>query len=211
MLDGLFWDLLTFGGHHHIIDGMKKIIVSEFVTLDGVMEAPGGEKSLGERSGWTFSYVSPGQMKFKHDELFACESLLLGRKTYDGFAAAWPAMTGTGDFGERMNSIPKYVVSKTLTSLAWNNSHLINENIFETITKLKQGPGGDILVYGSGQLVSGLTEHGLVDEYRLMIFPVILGIGKHLFEGSAIKKNLALKEVKSLDKGVVVLTYSPAA
>jgi dihydrofolate reductase len=186
---------------------MRKIIVSEFITLDGVMEAPGGEKSLGERSGWTLPYQSKEQGKFKYDELFSCDTLLLGRKTYEGFAAAWPTMKGTGEFGERMNSMPKYVVSTTLENLEWNNSTLIKDDVMQGVKKLKDQPGRDILVYGSAELVQALTEHNLVDEYRLMIFPVILGVGKHLFKEDGEKKILTLKDDKKFELGVVVLTY----
>jgi dihydrofolate reductase len=188
---------------------MRKIIVSEFITVDGVMEAPGGEKSLGERSGWTFPYGSDEQMKFKHEELFAADAILLGRVTYDGFAAAWPNLTGMGDFGERMNSIPKFVVSKTAEKLEWNNSTLIKENVVEEITKLKQMPGKDILVFGSAELLQTLVQNDLVDEYRLMVFPVVLGIGKHLFKDGDKKAALKLIGTKIFASGVIVLTYEP--
>ena len=191
------------------------------MTVDGVYEAPGGEKSLGERSGWTFPYANEEMMKFKHDELFSSDALLLGRVTYEGFAAAWPTMQGAGDFGERMNGLPKYVVSKTLgtagatdgagaasNALAWNNSRVISGNLVEEIAKLKNEPGQDILVYGSGTLFRSLLENDLVDEYRLMVFPVILGVGKKLFGDLPHKKELKFKEVKPFESGIVVVTYT---
>jgi dihydrofolate reductase len=188
---------------------MRKIIVSEFITLDGVMEAPGGEKSLGERSGWTMAYRSQEQGKFKYEELFAADALLLGRVTYEGFAAAWPTMTGMGEFGERMNSIPKFVVSTKLEKLEWNNSTLITGDIISEIKKLKEAPGKDLLVFGSAQLVQALMENDLVDEYRLMLYPVILGMGKHLFKNESSKHVLKLIESKDVSGGVIVLTYQP--
>ncbi len=145
-------------------------------------------------------------MKFKHDELFAADALLLGRITYDGFAAAWPTMTNAGDFGERMNNLPKYVVSKTSTDLEWNNSKLIS---VDEIAKLKQQPGKDILVFGSGILTQTLMERTLVDEYRLLVYPVVLGIGKRLFK-EGVNATLRLVENKEIGKGVVLLRYQPA-
>lgn len=179
------------------------------MTLDNVMEAPGGETSLGDRGGWTLPYQSEAQSKFKYDELFSCDTLLLGRITYEGFAAAWPTMQGAGEFGERMNGIQKVVVSKTLGKAPWNNSTLIKDNVVENIIKLKQEARRDILVYGSGELLQTLIANNLVDEYRLMVFPVILGIGKRLFRESQSKKMFALKETRTFDTGVVLLTYTP--
>ncbi len=189
---------------------MRKIIVSEFITLDGVIEDPGGAEKF-ERGGWTFLFDRGADgAKFKQDELFACDALLLGRKTYEGFATAWPTMSSTGDFGMRMNSIRKFVVSKTLKKLEWNNSTLIGKDIFEEISKLKTQPGKDILVAGSAALVRALVQHNLVDEYRLMIFPIILGKGKTLFipDGSGVAKTLQLTGSKLVGKdGVIILTY----
>jgi dihydrofolate reductase len=179
---------------------MRKIIVSEFITLDGVIEAP---------NQWSFqSGRSEDQLKFKWDELFACDALLLGRVTYQEFAAAWPSMPGTGDYGERMNSLPKYVVSTTLSEMAWNAS-LIKGNLAEEISKLKQQPGQDILIFGSGTLVNQLTQQDLIDEYRLMVFPVAVGSGKRLFREGSEKKMLKLVETRTFSSGVVVLTYHP--
>ncbi len=179
---------------------MRKIIVSEFVTLDGVIEAP---------DQWSFQFWSEESAKFKLDELKASDALLLGRVTYQGFAAAWPSMTDDEGFADRMNGLPKHVVSTTLDEVEWNNSRLIKENIAENITELKQQPGQDILVFGSGQLVQSLMEHNLVDEFRLMVFPVVLGSGKRLFQDTG---RIALKraDLQMFGSGVVVLTYQSA-
>lgn len=184
---------------------MRNIIVSEFVSLDGVMEGPGGDGDF-KYKGWTMPYVSEAFMKFKHDELFAVDALLLGRVTYDGFAAAWPTMKNTGDFGERMNSIPKYVISNTRKTLTWEQATLIG---VDEISTLKQQSGKDIAVFGSGMLVQTLMEHNLVDEYRLLLYPVVLGSGKRLFK-EGVHAALTLVETRPLDMGVVVLRYQPA-
>jgi dihydrofolate reductase len=189
---------------------MRKIIVSEFVTLDGVMEDPGGSEGF-ERGGWAFQFErGPEGDKFKLDELFASDALLLGRVTYQGFAAAWPSRKDEAGFADRMNNLPKYVVSTTLEQAEWNNSRLIKGNVVEEVSKLKAMPGGDILVAGSGQLVRALMEHDLVDEYRLMVFPVILGSGKRLFEDASKTSALRLVEVKPVGSGVLILIYRPA-
>src|SRR5260221_1252380 len=160
---------------------MRKVIVSEFVTLDGVMEDPGGAEGF-KHGGWSFQFGSADQQQFKVEELFQADALLLGRRTYQGFAAAWPTMEGTGAFGERMNSLPKYVVSTILKTLEWNNSKLIKQNVTEEVSKLKQQPGQDILVFGSGTLVQKLVEHDLVDQYNLLVHSIVLGSGKRLFK-----------------------------
>jgi len=160
---------------------MRRIVVSEFVTLDGVMEDPGGAEDF-DRGGWAFQFErGPEGDKFKLDEVLEADALLLGRKTYEGFAKAWPTVTDEVGFAEKMNSMPKYVVSSTLESADWNNSTVINGDVAEEVAKLKQQPGGNILVAGSAQLVQTLMDHDLVDEYRLMIYPVLLGSGKRLF------------------------------
>jgi dihydrofolate reductase len=179
---------------------MRKVVVSEFVSLDGVMEEPS----------WTFQFSSEEQQKFKFDELFASDALLLGRVTYEGFAAAWPSATDEVGFADRMNSLPKYVVTTTLEEpLEWNNSRLIKGNVVEEVSKLKQQPGQDILIYGSGELVHTLMQHDLIDEYRIMVYPVVLGSGERLF-GDGINTTLRLVETKSFSSGVVVLSYRPA-
>ncbi len=187
---------------------MRKIVVSEFVTLDGVMEDPGGAEKF-VHGGWSMAYWHDEIGKVKFDELFASDALLLGRVTYQGFAAAWPIVTGTGEFGERMNSIPKYVVSTTLEEVSWNNSRLIKGNVAEEVSQLKQQPGQDILVGGSGQLVQALRQHDLVDDYWLLVYPVVLGSGKRLFRDGD-RTNLKLVESRSFPSGVVLLHYQPA-
>lgn len=180
---------------------MRRIVVTEYVSLDGVFEEPGV---------WSGPWWSDEAGQFKYDELMTCDTQLLGRLTYEGFAAAWPKMEeATGDFGKRMNGMPKYVVSTTLQKADWTNSHIISENVVDEIKKLKEQPGQDILVAGSGKLVETLRQHDLVDEIRFMVHPVILGQGKRLFTGDTIKQPLKLVETKPLPKGIVVLTYQP--
>ena len=186
-------------------DDMRKIIVTEFMSLDGVIEEPR----------WTFQFErGPEGDKFKIDELFGSDALLLGRVTYQGFAQAWPTMQDAGDFGERMNSIRKYVVSATLTDTdaTWGDTTVIRGDVAAEVAKLKAQPGGDLLLAGSCQLAHTLIEHGLVDEYRLMVFPIVLGGGKRLFPdslGEAAK--LTLTEARTAGSGILLLIYQPAA
>ena len=180
---------------------MRKVIVSEYLTLDGVMEEPGN---------WSFQFWSEESSKFKYDELFASDALLLGRVTYEGFAKAWPTMKDTGEFGERMNGLPKYVVSTTLDKAEWNNSTIIKANVVEEVSRLKSMPGQDILVVGSGKLVHTLMQHNLIDEYRFMVHPIILGSGKRLFRDESDAKVLRLVDTKPFSSGIVVLYYQPA-
>ncbi|MBB6670362.1 dihydrofolate reductase family protein [Cohnella nanjingensis] len=180
---------------------MRKVIVSEFVSLDGVMEEPG----------WTFQFGGEEQDKFKFEELKASDALLLGRVTYEGFAAAWPNMIEqTGEYGEWMNGYPKHVVSTTLDRAEWTNSSVIKGDIAEEITKLKEQPGKDILVFGSCALVQTLHNLGLIDEYRLMVYPIVVGSGKRLFQDGLNQTVLKLTETKTFQTGVVVLTYQKA-
>jgi dihydrofolate reductase len=183
---------------------MRRIVVTEFVSLDGVMEEPR----------WTFEFDrGPDGDRFKYDELFASEALLLGRITYQGFAQAWPNM-GQDDFGQRMNNIPKYVVTSTLTDAeaTWGPTTVIRGDIVAEIAKLKAEPGGDLLVEGSSQLARTLTARGLVDDYRLMVFPIILGSGKRLFPAEMNEPaRLALTSSKTINDGILLLTYQPAA
>jgi dihydrofolate reductase len=187
---------------------MRKIVVSEFVTLDGVMQDPGGtgEFALG---GWAFKAErGPEGDRFKFDELFAADALLLGRITYEGFAKAWPAMQRDEvGFTDRMNGIAKYVVSTTLKEARWNNSHIIKENVAEEIIKLKAMNGKDILVFGSSILVQTLIKQDLVDEYKLMVYPIVLGMGKRLFQEAG-KSMLKLESAKPFNSRVLLLTYS---
>ena len=188
---------------------MRNVFVTEFVTLDGVMEDPGGSEGF-EYGGWSFQFWGEESAKYKLDKLFASDAILLGRVTYQGFAKAWPTMKDENGFADRMNSLPKYVVSTTLEEAEWNNSTLIGENVAEEVAKLKAEDGQDIMVAGSRQLVQTLIEADLVDEVRLMVSPVVLGTGKRLFENLAGKKVLELVDAKPFKTGSVVLTYRPA-
>ncbi len=188
---------------------MGKIVVTEFVSLDGVMEDPGGAEGY-KHGGWTFEFSTGDEGdKFKLDELMASDAQLLGRVTYEGFAQAWPTMEGTGEFGEKMNAMPKFVVSGTLASADWNNTTILKGDLADEVGKLKEQFSGDILVAGSGQLVQGLLERDLVDEFRLMVFPVVLGSGKHLFGDSTEKKPLRLVDSKTVGDGVAILVLEP--
>jgi dihydrofolate reductase len=186
---------------------MGKIVVSQFVTLDGVMEDPGGAESF-ERGGWAFEFDrGPEGDKFKLDEVMAADALLLGRVTYEGFAAAWPSRTG--EFADKFNTMPKFVVSTTLKDPEWNNTTVISGDVAGEVSPLRDRFGGDILVNGSAQLVNALAQHGLVDEWRLMVFPVVLGAGKRLFEDGIDKQPLELVESKPAG-ATVILTLRPA-
>jgi dihydrofolate reductase len=188
---------------------MRKLFVTEFVSLDGVMEDPGGAEGY-EHGGWSFQFTTPESMKFKLDELMATDAMLLGRVTYEGFAKAWPTITDDAGFADRMNSLPKYVVSTTLENAEWNNSTIISGDVAGAVAKLKAEDGGDIMVAGSQQLVRTLLDHGLVDEIRLMVSPVILGSGKRVFDGVSGKQVLELAETIETSTGNLVLTYRPA-
>jgi dihydrofolate reductase len=186
---------------------MGRIVVTEFVSLDGVMEAPGGGENF-KHAGWTFQ-INRGDEgdKFKLDETLASDALLLGRVTYEGFAAAWPSMEG--EFADKLNSMPKYVVSSTLTDPEWNNSTVLEGDVAKEVAKLKQKHDGDVVVHGSARLVQTLLEHDLVDELRLMVFPVVLGSGKRLFGETSDKKPLRLVDSKVVGDGVTILVYEP--
>jgi dihydrofolate reductase len=186
---------------------MAKVVVSEFVSLDGVMQAPGGEPGY-RHAGWVMKFPDPEQLKYKLAEVLAHEALLLGRKTYEGFAAAWPSRTG--EFADKMNQMPKYVASTTLKNAEWSNSTVLPSNVSETVAKLKAQLGGDILVAGSRTLVNTLKQHDLIDEYRLMVFPIVLGSGMRLFDESEDAATLKLVDTRSLANGAVILTYRPA-
>lgn len=190
---------------------MGKIVVTEFVSLDGVIEAPGGGEDY-KHAGWTFE-IDRGEEgdKFKLDELAEAEAQLLGRVTYEGFAAAWPTMEDGAGFAEKMNGMPKYVVSSTLSEASWSNSTILRGDLADEVAKLHREIDGVILVAGSAQLVQGLLERDLVDELRLMVFPVLLGEGKRLFGDVTAKKPLNLVDSKTLGAGVALLTYEPAA
>jgi dihydrofolate reductase len=188
---------------------MGRIVVTEFVSLDGVMEDPGGSENFAH-GGWSFK-ISRGDEgdKFKLDEAFASEALLLGRVTFEGFAEAWPSRDG--EFADKFNNMPKYVVSSTLDQPEWNNSTVLKGNVVEEVGKLKQEHDGDIVVHGSARLAQTLLEHDLVDQLRLMVYPLVLGSGKRLFGDTSDKKPLRLVDSKMVGDGVAILIYEPAA
>ncbi len=185
---------------------MGKLVVSEFITLDGVAADPGGAESA--HGGWAFKFNRGEEGdKFKYDELMASGALLLGRVTYEGFAKAWPARSGD-EFSDKFNSMPKYVVSTTLKNPTWNNSTVISGDVAAAVSRLKTEIQGDILVNGSIQLVGSLLEHDLVDEYRLMIFPIVVGAGKRLFGETGAPVGFQLAEPKRAGE-TVILTFTP--
>ena len=188
---------------------MGKLVVTEFVSLDGVMEDPGGAEGY-EHGGWTFNFDrGAGGDRFKLDELTAADAQLLGRRTYEAFAKAWPSIEDEAGFADKMNSMPKFVVSKTLKSADWANSTMLSGDLADDVGKLKQQFSGDILVAGSAQLVQGLLGHDLVDELHLMVFPVTLGSGKRLFEDGADLRTFELVETTQMG-AVAVLTLRRA-
>jgi dihydrofolate reductase len=188
---------------------MGRIVVTEFVSLDGVMEDPGGSEHS-KHGGWTFKFNRGDDgNKFKIDETLNAEAQLLGRVTYEGFAEAWPQRTGD-PFSGKFNSMPKYVVSQTLKKADWNNSTILSGNVVEEVKKLKQRLKGDILVSGSARLVQTLIANDLVDQLNLMVFPVILGSGKRLFGDTEDLKTLRLKESRTVGDGVAIMVYQPA-
>jgi dihydrofolate reductase len=186
---------------------MATLAVTEFVSLDGVMEDPGGAEQY-EHGGWTFEIDRGEGDAFKLEETFDTDALLLGRVTYEGFAEAWPSRSG--DFADKFNNMPKYVVSSTLENPDWTNSTVLRGDVVESVSKLKDEIDGRILVHGSARLAQTLLEHDLVDELRLMVFPVLLGDGKRLFGGKGGKRRLQLAESKTVGDGVVILVYRRA-
>jgi dihydrofolate reductase len=188
---------------------MGKIVVSEFVSLDGVMEDPGGAEGF-EHGGWTFE-ISRGEEgdQFKLAEALEAHALLLGRRTYEGFAEAWPSRQG--EFADKFNGMPKYVVSSTLQAPGWNNSTVLSGEVAAGVRQLSSSTQGNIVVHGSAQLVQALLEHDLIDELRLMVFPVVLGTGKRLFGATSAKKPLRLASSRVVGDGVAILTYVPSA
>ncbi len=187
---------------------MSRLIVTEFLTLDGVMQDPGGADGF-ERGGWAFQFKrGPEGDKFKMDEMVNAGAFLLGRVTYEEFAKAWPSRTG--EFADMMNGMPKHVVSTTLMQGSWNNTTIIKSNMAEEVRKLKAQPGKDILVAGSGRLVQTLMQNDLVDEYRLMVFPIILGKGTRLFKDGYDQLPLKLVEARTMGEGVQTMIFHPA-
>jgi len=185
---------------------MGRIVVTEFISLDGVIEAPGGGEDY-RYGGWTFE-IDRGDEgnQFKLDETMSSAALLLGRRTYEGFAAAWPERDG--EFADKFNTMPKYVVSSTLRDPEWTNSTVLSGDVVDEITKLKKEQDGDIVVHGSAQLVQSLIENDLVDEFRLMVFPVVLGTGKRLFGETTDKKRLRLSSSTVVGDGVAIQVYT---
>ena len=177
-----------------------RLVATEYLSLDGVFEEPGR---------WSFPFFNDEAARFKSDELEATDALLLGRKTYEGFAAAWPTMEGTGDFGVKMNTMPKYVVSSTLEKADWTGSKVVKGNIANEIRKLKQQPGKDLLLSGSAQLFNAMMREDLIDLYRLMVHPIVLGKGARLFADDGAQRTLDLKETKRFATGIIVLEFEP--
>ena len=188
---------------------MSKIIVSQYMSLDGVIQDPVGMEGSG-LGDWTGPFNrGPDGDKFKHEEMFHSAAVLLGRVTYDGFAAVWPTVKDETGFADRINSMPKYVVSKTLKKADWNNTTILSGDVVQSIRSLKDQSGGNILVYGSAALVHALMPMGLIDEYNLMVYPTVLGRGTRLFP-DGVASGLTLAECKQLGSGIVLLRYSSA-
>lgn len=188
---------------------MRRLIVAEFVTLDGVIEAPGFEEHRDGKNAWALRFQTPEMQRWIRDQFSSIGAFLLGRRTYQIWAAFWPTAGGDQDFAKQMNDLPKYVVSSTLKKADWSNSTLLRGDLAEGVAELKRQPGKDILVEGSADLVAGLMEHGLVDEYQLLLFPVILGSGKHLFRDGIDLRPLKLVDTHVFGSGVVLLVYRP--
>jgi dihydrofolate reductase len=187
---------------------MGRIVVTEFISLDGVVEAPGGGEEF-RHGGWSFEVERGAEGdQFKLDETMGSAALLLGRRTYEGFAAAWPSREG--EFADKFNSMPKYVVSSTLKDPEWTNTTVLAGDLAEEVGRLKREQDGDVVVHGSPQLVQALLDQGLIDELRLMVFPVVLGAGKRFFGETADKQPLRLADSRTVGDGVAILVYRPA-
>ena len=185
---------------------MRRIVVTEFISLDGVVEDPGGAESY-RHGGWRFKFNDPAEMQYKTDEVFQHDALLLGRVTYEGFAAAWPGRTDEAGFADRFNSMKKYVVSSTLTDPSWTNTEVLGPDLKAEVERIKAEPGQDVIVHGSVRLVQSLLALDLVDELRLMMFPIILGSGKRLWAESEDAITLRLAGAQPTNSGSVILTY----
>jgi dihydrofolate reductase len=187
---------------------MGRIVVTEYISVDGVVEAPSGTEDF-SRVGWVDNFTrGPEGDTFKVDETMASDALLLGRVTYDGFAPVWPHVEG--EFADKFNTMPKYVVSSTLENPEWNNTTVLRGDVVQEVSELKTQYAGDIVVHGSPRLAQTLIEHDLVDELRLMVYPVIVGAGKRLFAGTSSTKRLQLAEAKTVGDGIHILVYKPA-
>ena len=193
---------------------MRKLVVGTFLTVDGVMQAPGGpdeDREGGfEHGGWSVNYWDDVMGQIITESTVQAGVLLLGRKTYEIFAAHWPRVSDDDPVAAKLNSVPKYVASRTLDQATWNNTTLIRGDVAEAVAKLKEQPGGEIQVHGSGDLIQTLMKHDLVDEYRLWVFPVLLGKGKRLFAEGTIPGGLKLVETKTFSTGVAIHTYERA-
>lgn len=191
---------------------MRKLMVTTFVSLDGVMQAPGGpdeDREDGfEHGGWAVPYMDQRVIDLMAAATSRASALLLGRKTYEIFAATWPLAEPDDAIGARMNSLDKYVASRTLDAVSWQNSTLLAVDVAKAVAELKQGEGGEIQVHGSGELIQNLIKHDLVDEFHLLVFPVLLGSGKRLFGGGTIPASLRLIAITAMDTGVVISTYA---
>jgi class 3 adenylate cyclase/dihydrofolate reductase len=190
---------------------MTRLVVSEFMTLDGVMEAPGFDEHRDGKNAWALQSATEDQQRFKVDELFAAGAILLGRVTYQIWAAFWPDAPKDEGFADRINDLQKYVVSTTLREPAWNHTTVIRGDLAREVAALKQRTDGDVLVYGSADLVDSLMELDLVDELRIMLFPIVLGSGKRLFRDERDISHLRLVGTRAFASGVVLLTYEPSA
>ena len=193
---------------------MRKLVGGTFLTVDGVMQAPGGpdeDREGGfEHGGWSVNYWDDVMGQIIVEATLQADALLLGRKTYEIFAAHWPRVSGDDPIAAKLNSVPKYVASRTLDEVTWNNSRLISGDVAEEVAGLKEQPGGEIQVTGSGDLIQTLIEHDLVDEYRLWVFPVVLGEGKRLFARGTVPAGLKLVDTKTSSTGVAIHTYERA-
>jgi dihydrofolate reductase len=184
-----------------------RIVVTEFVSLDGVMEDPGGSEDF-KHGAWSFEFDRGEEgNRFKLDETLDSDALLLGRVTYEGFAESWPSREG--EFADKFNSMPKFVVSSTLDRAQWNNSTVLQGDVVEQVSRLREERDGNVVVHGSARLVQTLIEHDLLDELRLMVFPVVIGSGKRLFGDTTDKKPLQLVDAKTVGEGIAILIYRP--
>ncbi len=187
---------------------MSKVVLSIFLTLDGVMEDPGGSEGF-ERGGWQLPYFDDDAGRFMSKQLAAAGALLLGRVTYEGFATAWPSITDEAGFADKMNSMPKFVASRTLTETQWNAT-LIKGDVAEEVARLKQQAGQDLLIFGSGELVDTLRRNNLIDEYQLWVHPIVLGSGKRFVKSGSDMTALKLVDSVTTGTGVLILIYEPA-
>ena len=190
---------------------MGRIVVSEFVTLDGVIEAPGHEEHRDGKNAWALRGTSEDQQRFKVAEILAADAILLGRVTYQIFALFWPTAPKDLGFADRMNGLEKYVVSKTVREATWENTTFLRGNVAEEVAALKERIAGDIMVFGSADLVDALMQHHLVDEIRMLVFPVVLGSGKRLFREGRDTSDLRMIGTRAFSSGAVLLTYEPAS